>query len=127
MTTFADLIDFVRPLIWTLLIIAAVCVAAGALLLALTYRRLRRLHLPRDADLLTTLRAVPFGLVLALDLLDFGLDFLATPVVWTVLNRFNLQALRNVAALQALVPFTQPVPLLTVAWIAARVFKRRFP
>ena len=123
--TFAELVDFVRPLLWTLLIIAAVCVAAGSLLLALTYRRLQRLHLPRNADLLTTLRAVPFSLVLALDLLDFGLDFLATPVVWTVLNRFNLQALRNVAALQAIVPFTQPVPLLTVAWVEARAFRPR--
>jgi hypothetical protein len=42
-----------------------------------------------------------------------------------MLNRFNLQALRNVAALQAIVPFTQPVPLLTVAWVAARAFRPR--
>ena len=109
----------------TLLAIALVCALAGAILLALMYRKLRRLQVPPGADLLTTLRAVPFGLVVALDLLDLGLDFLAAPIVWTLLSRFNLQALRNVAAAEALIPFTQPVPTLTIAWCAARVIRPR--
>src|SRR3712207_9069808 len=31
-------------------------------------------------------------------------------------------ALRNVATIEALVPFTQPIPTLTLAWFAARLF-----
>ena len=116
--------EFVRPLLTTLLVVAGVSVALGVLLLALTLRKLRRLRVPPGADLLTTLRAVPFGLVLALDLLDLGLDFLAAPFVWALLSRFNLQALRNVAAVEALIPFTQPIPTLTLAWLAARVLRR---
>ena len=117
--------EWAGPLLRTFLAIALICALAGAVLLALMYRKLRRLQIPAGADLLTTLRAVPFGLVVALDLLDLGLDFLAAPIVWTLLSRFNLQALRNVAAAEALIPFTQPVPTLTIAWCAARVIRSR--
>lgn len=99
-----------------------ICVVAAGLLLALVYRQLRRINVPPNADFFTTIRAVPLALVVALDLLDLGLDILATPIVWVILSRFRLQALRNVAAVEALIPFTQPVPTLTVAWIAARMF-----
>ena len=102
----------------SLLVIAVVL---GSLLLALVYRSLRRIDVPPDADFFTTVRAVPLGLVVALDLLDLGLDFVATPIVWIILSRFRLQALRNVAAVEALIPFTQPVPTLTLAWFAARM------
>jgi hypothetical protein len=102
----------------SLLVISAVL---GALLLALVYRSLRRIQVPPDADFFTTVRAVPLGLVIALDLLDLGLDVLATPIVWVILSRFKLQALRNVAAVEALIPFTQPIPTLTLAWFAARI------
>ncbi len=56
----------------SLLVISAVL---GAVLLALVYRSLRRLEVPPDADFFTTIRLVPIGLVIALDLLDGGLDF----------------------------------------------------
>lgn len=102
----------------SLIVISAVL---GALLLALVYRSLRRIQVPPDADFFTTVRAVPLGLVIALDLLDLGLDVLATPIVWVILSRFRLQALRNVAAVEALIPFTQPIPTLTLAWFAARI------
>jgi len=96
-------------------------VVLGGLLLALVYRRLSRIQLPPNADFFTTVRAVPLGLVVALDLLDLGLDFLSAPIVWVILSRFKLQALRNVAAVEALIPFTQPIPTLTLAWFAARI------
>lgn len=102
----------------SLLVISAVL---GAILLALVYRSLRRIQVPPNADFFTTVRAVPLGLVIALDLLDLGLDVLATPIVWVILSRFRLQALRNVAAVEALLPFTQPIPTLTLAWFAARI------
>lgn len=97
-------------------------VVLGALLIALVYRRIRRLPIPPDADFFTTLRAVPLSLVIGLDLLDAGLDIFAAPITWTLLSRLRLQALRNVAALEALVPLTQPVPVLTLAWLLARLF-----
>ena len=99
-----------------------ICLVVGGLLIALTYRRLRRIKLPPNADFFTTIRAVPLALVIGLDLLDLGLDMLSAPVVWTVLSHFRLQALRNVATIEALVPFTQPIPTLTLAWFAARLF-----
>lgn len=102
----------------SLLVISAVL---GAILLALVYRSLRRIQVPPGADFFTTVRAVPLGLVIALDLLDLGLDFLSAPIVWVILSRFRLQALRNVAAVEALIPFTQPIPTLTLAWFAARI------
>lgn len=102
----------------SLLVISALL---GAILLALVYRSLRRVQVPPNADFFTTVRAVPLGLVVALDLLDFGLDMLSTPIVWVILSKFRLQALRNVAAVEALIPFTQPIPTLTLAWFAARM------
>ncbi len=95
-------------------------VVLGVLVLALVWRKLRRIQVPPNADFFTTIRAVPLGLVVGLDLLDLGLDVFATPFVWIVLSRFKLQSLRNVAAVEALVPFTQAVPTLTIAWVAAR-------
>lgn len=94
--------------------------ALAALILLLIWRSLRRIKVPPNADFFTTIRAVPIGLVLGLDLLDFSLDIFATPIVWAILSRFRLQALRNVAAVEAIVPFTQPIPTLTLAWFAAR-------
>jgi hypothetical protein len=112
--------DGLRTFGQTLVSVLLICAVLGALLLALIYRSLRRIKVPPNADFFTTVRAVPLGLVVALDLLDLGLDVLATPIVWIVLSRFRLQALRNVAAVEALIPFTQPIPTLTVAWFAAR-------
>ncbi len=114
--------EFLRQLAGTLLALLVIGVTLGVLLIALAYRRLRRIQLPPNADFFTTLRAAPLTLVVGLDLLDAGLDIFATPIVWTILSHFRLQGLRNIAAAQAIVPFTQPVPLLTVAWIAARLF-----
>lgn len=103
-----------------LLSVLLISVALGLLLLALIYRRLREIKVPPNADFFTTVRATPLSLMIALDLLDLGLDVFATPIVWIVLSRFRLQALRNVAAVEALIPFTQPIPTLTLAWFAVR-------
>lgn len=105
-----------------LLSVILIALVLAAVVLLLTYRSLRRITVPPDADFFTTIRAVPLGLVIGLDLLDLGLDIFATPIVWMILSRFKLQALRNVAAVEALVPFTQPIPTLTLAWFAARMF-----
>lgn len=101
-------------------VIALIALILAALVLALAFRSLRRIRVPQDADFFTTLRAVPLSLVVGLDLLDLGLDVLSTPIIWMILSRFRLQALRNVASIEALIPFTAPIPTLTLAWFAAR-------
>ncbi|HKV12405.1 MAG TPA: hypothetical protein VJ725_29950 [Thermoanaerobaculia bacterium] len=101
-------------------VIALLAVLLGAIVLAWAFRTLRRIRVPQDADFFTTLRAVPLSLVVGLDLLDLGLDVLSTPIIWVILSRFRLQALRNVASIEALIPFTAPIPTLTIAWFAAR-------
>ena len=112
-----DLTEFLATVATIFLVVALL----GLLGLALLHRSLRRLRVPPGADFATTLRIVPLPLVIVLDMLDFGLDIFATPLVWLVLSRYNLRALRNVATLEALVPFTQVVPLLTCAWFAVRL------
>lgn len=119
--------DGLRTFGQVLLSLLVIGVVLGVLVLALIWRKLRRVQVPPDADFFTTVRAVPLGLVVGLDLLDMGLDVFATPIVWMILSRFKLQALRNVAAVEALVPFTQPVPTLTIAWLAARMLNLGSP
>lgn len=100
--------------------IALLIAAIGLLLMA---RRIQQLRIPANADYFTTLRYVPLGLAIVLDLLDFGLDVLAAPIAWVVLNRLGLQGLRNKAVIEALIPFTQPIPTFTLSWFAARALK----
>lgn len=101
-------------------VIALLALILAGLVLALAFRALRRIRVPPNADFFTTIRAVPLSLVVGLDLLDLGLDVLSTPIIWVILNRFRLQALRNVASVEALIPFTGPIPTLTIAWFLAR-------
>jgi len=105
----------------TLLIIMAVCVVVSLLGLLLVARSIRRLRIPADADFFTTMRHVPITLPILLDMLDFGLDVFAAPIAFVLLDRMGLRGLRNKAAIEALIPFTQPIPTFTLGWIAARV------
>ena len=97
-----------------------VILALAGLTLTWAFQRLRRIRVPANADFFTTVRAVPLALVAGLDLLDLALDSFSTPIIWMILNRLNLSALRNVASFEALIPFTGPIPTLTLAWFAAR-------
>lgn len=96
----------------------------GALLIGWALGKLRekKLRVPAGADYFTTVRAVPLPLLIGLDLLDFGLDVFSAPIIWFVLNRLKLQKLRNVATVEALIPFTNVLPTLTVSWLLARFF-----
>lgn len=119
--------DFWATTLRVFVIFAAVLGLMAAALLAYVYRRLHAIGVPDGADLFTTLRHVPIALPIALDLLDLMFDIFATPIVWVVLSRFRMQALRNAAAAEALIPFTQPLPIFTALWIAARLFKLGTP
>jgi hypothetical protein len=103
-------------------IIAGVAAVLGLIGVALIYRRLKRLNIPEQATFRETLQRVPFSVVLVLDLLDLGFDFLAAPLVWVLLGRFNLGALRRVSVVEALIPGTQFIPTLTASWLAVRWF-----
>lgn len=100
----------------------AVALTIAVLGLALIWRSVRHLQVPRDAGFFGTMRYVPLVLVVLLDLLDFGLDVFAAPVSWIVLDRLGLRGLRNKAAIEALIPFTQPIPTFTLSWLAVRYF-----
>lgn len=100
--------------------IILVALILAAVVLAVAIRKLRKVRVPPDADFFTAVRAVPFSLVVGLDLLDLGLDSFSAPIIWFILNKTGLQALRNVASFEAFIPFTGPIPTLTLAWLAAR-------
>src|SRR5436305_13830816 len=104
-------------------VIALIALVLSVLILTVAFRRLRRIRLPPNPDFFTTVRAVPLSLVVGLDLLDLALDVFSAPIIWMILSRFGLQALRNVATIEALIPISAPIPTLTLAWLAARIFK----
>lgn len=110
-------------------VVAVVALILAAIVLAWAFRVLRRVRLrvPQNADFFTTVRAVPLSLVIGLDLLDLALDVFSAPIIWYILNRFGLQALRNVATIEALIPISAPIPTLSIAWLAARIFNLGTP
>lgn len=112
-----------RTIVTAVGVFIALVLLLAAAALGWAWHRMRRLKLPPNADLFTTLRALPLAFVVGLDLLDLGLDVLATPITWALLDRLKLRALRDVASFEALVPFTGPIPLLTILWLAARTLK----
>ena len=113
-----ELIDLLK----ILAVLMLTALVLGAVALTFAVRKLRRIRLPADADFFTAVRAVPFSLVIGLDLLDFALDVFSAPIMWVLLDRTGLKALRNTAAIEALIPITGPIPTLTIAWLAARMF-----
>ncbi|MCX7860967.1 MAG: hypothetical protein N2385_12805, partial [Chloroflexus sp.] len=74
-----------------------------------------------NAGFFETMHYLPIALPIALDLLDMGLDVLAAPISWVILDRLGLRGLRNKAAVEALIPFTQPIPVFTIGWLVARL------
>jgi hypothetical protein len=110
-------------IIFVAIVISSLLLAV--VLLTIAARHVRRLRIPPNADFIDTLRLTPFYVVLAVDLLDLGLDVLSVPIVWVVLDRLGLKALRSVSAIQAVIPGTQFLPALTACWIGVRLFNIR--
>jgi hypothetical protein len=104
-------------------ILAGISLVIALLLLVWILRTIRRIKLPPNADFFTTLRATPLVVVLVLDLLDFSLDFLSAPISWTLLSRLGLQSLREVTVIESLIPGTQLLPTMTLAWLLARFIR----
>ncbi|HID61470.1 MAG TPA: hypothetical protein EYP49_01805 [Anaerolineae bacterium] len=104
--------------------LAGLSLVAAILLTLVTYRQLRRLRLPPEADFMTCLRTVPITVVIILDLLDFGLDVFSVPIAWVALGKLGLQGLRGITVLEELIPGTQLLPTMTLAWIGIRLYDR---
>lgn len=107
----------------TLALVMLVAAVIGLVGLLAMVRSIRQMRVPPNAGFFTTLRYVPLSLVILLDLLDFGLEFLAAPISWVILDRMNLNGLRDKAAIEALIPFTGAVPTFTIGWFATRLFE----
>lgn len=106
-----------------LLAVMAVALILALLLFAVVTRQMRRVKIPPNAGFAETLLYTPFLVVVFIDLLDLALDVLAAPVVWIILDRWGLKALRGVSAVEAAIPFTQWLPTLTLSWIAVRLLR----
>lgn len=113
----------------TLLIVAASLIGLALLISGVlavwVLTKIRRVRLPAEADLFVALRATPLSVVILLDLLDFALDIFAAPFAWVLLGRLGLGPLRGVTMVEALIPGTQVLPMMTIGWLLVRVLGRR--
>lgn len=115
------MIDSLDNVLTLILVLMGISLTVALIGLFALVRSIRQLHVPSDADFFTTMHYIPLTLVVLLDLLDFGLDIFAAPISWAILSRMGLYGLRNKAAIEALIPFTQPIPTFTIGWLAARL------
>jgi hypothetical protein len=114
-----SLTDFIR----IMLIISGVSLALAAFVFAFIVWRVRKINIPPTATAVQALHAAPFSVVLLLDLLDLSLDFFSAPISWTLLGYLGLQPLRGVTVVEGLIPATQAIPTMTLAWLAVRLLK----
>ncbi|HEY85769.1 MAG TPA: hypothetical protein G4N96_11745 [Chloroflexi bacterium] len=117
-------VDF-RPFLYTVLTLMGVSFLLAMLLLGFILWRVKRINLSPNATFMSALRATPLLVVIFLDLLDFGLDIFGAPVAWVVLSRLGLAPLRGVTMVEQLLPGTQVIPLMTLAWLVARFSAHR--
>lgn len=112
-------------------IVFAIC-AGGSLvgaiaLLVVAARQIADIDIPENADFFETLQHVPLTVPLALDLLDMAFDIFAAPISWVILELLGLQSLQLVTVFEGLIPGTQLVPTLTIAWVISRLMRKKRP
>lgn len=107
------------------LILMGISTALGLLLMGWVLWRIKRIELPPNADFQTALRKTPFLVVLVLDLLDLGLDFFSAPISWVLLGKLGLSPLRKVTMVESIIPGTQALPTMTIAWLLMRLRRRK--
>lgn len=112
--------DSLIHIIQTLFIISFIAGVLALVFLAWTYRDIRRLKVPANAGFFGTMRVIPLRVAIFLDLMDMALDTFAAPIGWAVLHWLRLDYLKAPAVLEALIPGTQFIPTMTLAWIATR-------
>lgn len=119
--------EFFQNFVLVLLSVMSVALILAITLLVIIVIQVRRINVPPGAGFAETMLYTPFLVVVFLDVLDLALDFLSAPIAWIVLDRLGLKGLRGIATFESLIPFTQAIPTMTLAWIAVRVMgKDRF-
>jgi hypothetical protein len=117
-----------RDVLIILAVLFLVSITFSLLLAVFIVWRIKKINLPPGADPITALRMTPLPVVIVLDVLDLSMDFLSAPVAWTILTYLGLYPLRMAAAIVGLIPGTQFLPMMTIAWFFARlgISRRRF-
>lgn len=110
-------------LVSMILIFFGIIIVLAVLLASWVIMRVGRINLPDDADFVTAMRATPLSVVILLDVLDIGLDFLSAPAAWVLLSWLGLKPLRWLATIEGALPGTQLIPTMTLAWIVVRIKK----
>lgn len=119
--------EFLQNFVLVLLSVMSVALIIALILLVIIIIQVRRINVPPGAGFAETMLYTPFLVVVFLDVLDLALDFLSAPIAWIVLDRLGLKGLRGIATFESLIPLTQAIPTMTLAWIAVRVMgKDRF-
>lgn len=113
-----------QDLLWVGGILIASGLLLSLLLLGWVAWRVKKVYIPASATFVEALKATPLAVVLLLDVLDFSLDLFSAPLSWVILGRLGLAPLRNVTLIESLVPGTQFLPTMTLAWLAVRLFVR---
>jgi hypothetical protein len=113
--------DALLQFFWIILLAMGTLAVLAIVGLMLVARSLRNIRVPPNADFFDTMHYVPLTLVVLLDLLDLALDVFSAPISWIILDRMGLSSLRNIATVEGLLPFTGPIPTLTVSWLMARL------
>ncbi len=120
---------FTPEFLQTVLIAFGVCAGAAVIgvitLLITAWQQVTELEVPPDADFFETLQMIPITIPIALDLLDLAFDVFSAPISWVVLELLGLRSLQMITVLEGLIPFTQLIPTMTIAWFIARGMKRR--
>lgn len=103
-------------------IVITVGLLLALLLAGWIFWRVRRIYLPAGTEFFAALRATPLSVVILLDLLDLTLDFFSAPISWVLLGRLGLEPLRTVTMIESLIPGTELLPTMTIAWVIARLW-----
>ena len=113
--------EYWRSLALYFVIFIGIVFSISMVLLVWVLIAIKKINLPPDADFFVALRFTPLVVVVLIDLLDLSLDFLSAPVGWLILTRLGLGPLRGVSVVEGLVPGTQFIPTMTLAWFYARI------
>jgi hypothetical protein len=112
----------INDILQWLLIFSGISLTLAVLMGFWVWCTVKKVRIPDDATFMEAMRITPFSVVILIDLLDFGLDFLSAPISWMILSSLGLQKLRAASVIEALIPGTQVIPTMTVAWVLVRFF-----
>lgn len=117
--------EFLRSILLALGVCAAVGVTGATALLWVAFRQVSEIEIPEDADFFGTLQLIPITVPLALDFLDLAFDVFSAPISWVVLELLGLRQLQMITVFEGIIPGTQLVPTMTIAWFVARNMRKK--